>query len=334
MKSKTIKPLPVPLPEPILRDSKNNPQGAAAVAKRLLLFVVALAASGSLCFAVNDGQMRFENYLFAQISEPIAQMTYVVAAKPVKQDFDLDAKAALSLRIGATGREKVILKKNSADVLPIASLTKLMTATVVSENPDLYGLDIQVVISPAAASRDDVPVSGNLMAGESYSVRQLLADMLFYSSNDAAYALSEVMGANEFVGAMNSKARELGLANTFFYNPNGLDMDDGTANHSSAADLMVLVKYILQKHPEIFSFTVQPGQSLTENGIFNIKLWDGQTLIGGKTGYTQKAGGCMILVIENDKQRRYIDILIGSASSETRVGEMQKLVNFANNSDN
>ncbi|UMX47438.1 MAG: serine hydrolase [Candidatus Nealsonbacteria bacterium DGGOD1a] len=334
MKSKMIKPSPAPLPELKLRNRKDNRGSVSEVAERLLIFIVAGLAGGLACAAINDGQSSLENYLYAQASAPIGQMDFFMPEKKAAPNLYLDAKASVSLRIGATGREKTIFKKNADEVLPIASLTKLMTAAVVFENPNPYVLDRQIMVSEAAAAQNDVPVFGNLQARETYTVRRLLNLMLFYSSNDAAYALSEVMGNDEFIAAMNKKAQSLGLEDTVFYNSNGLDMDDGNTNHSSAADLIILVKYILENHREIFYFTIRSDMYLTENGIFNIKLWDGQSLIGGKTGYTEKAGGCMVLIVENQKNQRYINILLGSTSPETRVAEMQKLINFANNNDN
>jgi|GEM_PF-464914 D-alanyl-D-alanine carboxypeptidase (penicillin-binding protein 5/6) len=327
-----IKPSPAPKPRYKVYGRKYVADAPANVAKRILYFAAAGTFSGLFFFAVNIGQVRFEDFLYAQISEPLDSIVYATPAARTKSELELDAKAAISLRIGATGRERMIYQKNTDGVLPIASLTKLMTATVVLETPEIYNLDKQVAISYAAANQNDVPVFGNLKPGEVYSVRQLLNLMLYYSSNDAAAALAEMIGEDRFVSSMNSKAAGIGLAKTTFYNPHGLDIADGKANLSSANDLLALVKYILKNHPEIFAFSIQPGPYLTENGIFSLNLWDGQTLTGGKTGYTELAGGCMISVFENAKHRQYINILLGAVSSESRVIEMQKLINYANNS--
>lgn len=329
-----IKPSPAPRPRQKKSSPKNDTNRIGAIAKRLLIFVVAILSGGSLCFAINDGQMRFENYLYAQISQPINEIVYAVPKKQPKEELGLAAKAGISLRIDLPDQERVIFKKNADDVLPIASLTKLMTATVVFEHPEIYNAEKQIAISALGASQADVPVFGNLKPGEVYSVQELLGAMLFYSSNDAAYSLAEVIGVDRFTEMMNRKAKDIGLEKTGFYNSSGLDIDGGAANFSSAKDLLVLVKYILKSHPEIFSMTIHPGPYITENGIFSFKLWDKQTLIGGKTGYTEKAGGCMIAIFENENNRRYINILLGSASSESRVVEMQKMINYANNSDN
>jgi len=323
-----------PAPKPYRKSLQGDrARGAAMAAKRLFLFFAAMAFGGLSCLALNDGQLRFENYLYAQISEPIRQIEYEIPQKPLRPELDLDAKAALSLRIGASGRERVIYKDRENEILPIASITKLMTAAVVYDNPSIYNMDRPVVISRASAWQDDVPVYGNLKVGQIYTVRELLNLMLFYSSNDAAFALAEVAGSDKFIDAMNEKARILGLESTVFYNPSGLDGAGGNVNFSTAADLLKLSRYLLESHSEIFSLTIDPVTSLTENGLFAVNLWDGQALVGGKTGFTEKAGGCMIYIFENENHRRYINILLGSASSEARVAQMQKLVNYVNNTD-
>jgi D-alanyl-D-alanine carboxypeptidase (penicillin-binding protein 5/6) len=289
------------------------------------------------CLAINAAQPRMENFLYAQISQPLQAQTLPSAdfsmedGKNSKPRLDLDAKAVFSLKESADGKDDVIFEKNIEDRLPIASLTKLMVGAVVLNHPKIYNLDRQVEIDQISAGQSDVPTFGNLKAGEIYTIRQLLNLMLFYSSNDAAYALSGIITSDLFVSEMNIKAQEIGLKNTNFYNPHGLDCTDGSANYSNAKDLMALAKYILKFYPEIFSFSAQPGPYLTENGVLNLNFPAGQKLVGGKTGYTEKAGGCMITVFEDKDQSRYINILLGSASPEIRLAEMQKIIDFTNN---
>lgn len=326
-----IAPSSLPAPLPSKQFFRKKPENRiAAAAKRLLIFLFAAVCGGFLCYAADNAQLEMENYLYAQISQPIRDIVIVQREKS-SQDLELAAKAALSYRIGATGREKAIFEKNTGTSVPIASLTKLMTATVVLENPQIYDLNNPVVISQTAANQEDVPVFGNLMWGEIYTVKDLLGLMLFYSSNDAAYALAQVAGTDAFVAAMNKKAALIGLDKSVFFNTTGLDIDDGRKNQSSAEDLLALAKHILEFHPEIFSMTTIPGPYRTENGIFDFHLWDGQKLVGGKTGYTEEAGGCMIAIFDDENGRRYINILLGALSAQTRVDEMQKLINFANN---
>jgi D-alanyl-D-alanine carboxypeptidase len=329
-----IQPQPAPIPRRLFPGRKYETASTGNVAARISYFVIALVLGGGLSLALNDGQLRFENYLYAQISQPLDNIAYATAPAKIKPDLDLGAKAAISYRISFHGREHAVYQKNIDNRMPIASITKLMTATVVLENPGLYPMDKVVPVGYAAAGQDDVPVYGNLTVGQTYTVRQLMGLMLRYSSNDAAQALAEVAGGEKFVSLMNERAAVLGMDKTAFYNPHGLDLNDGRANLSSVSDILDLTRYILEKHPEIMDFSTQTGPYATENGIFSVKLWDDNKLVGGKTGYTVLAGGCMDLVFENANRRRYINIILGTTSPEERVAEMQKLINFANNADN
>jgi len=260
--------LPLPLGK---RVKKRN-----SAARRWFGFAVAIVFGGGACWAINRGQIKLEDYLYAQISAPIREMTII--SPPPRPAMELEAKAALCSRSAATGKEKIIFEKNADGILPIASLTKLMAARVVLENPGIYDPSKIVFISAAAAGQPDVPVFGNLLFGENRTVKELLDLMLFYSSNDAAYALAELMRESEFVDAMNRTAHKIGLSNTEFFNSTGLDLDNGRANFSTARDLLALSKNILEFYPEIFTITKTPGFYRTQNGIFDfgygkVKLW-------------------------------------------------------------
>jgi len=210
---------------------------------------------------------------------------------------DLEVKAVISLRLNPKKKisEKVLYSKNEDEILPIASLTKLMTALVVIEDPENYPLNKEVKISREAAFQIDVPEYGNLKPGERKTIYDLLNFMLFFSSNDAAFALAEQIDVKNFVNRMNQKAKEIGLENTYFSNPTGLDPENlkwslenkDHFNYSTARDLVLLGKYILKNYPLIFEFS---------NLKNKIQLLENQYLIGMKTGYTNEAGGCIFLV--------------------------------------
>jgi len=154
----------------------------------------------------------------------------------------LSARSAIS--IVANGKDTIVYELNKDRIVPIASLTKLMTAYVVLDN---YLLNDVIVITQEAV---DVPeISGTLTAGEQIKVKDLLYSMLVESSNDAAFALANDyngISEEEFVSLMNLKAQEIGLENTYFINPTGLDVVDGS-NYSSAKDLVVLTTYLFKR---------------------------------------------------------------------------------------
>ncbi len=290
----------------------------------IAIFIVVAFWAGAIVF-----QPKCEDFFYAQISEPFANAAYFTPpSKPNIPKPDINATAAMAVRINPAGRKKIIFAKEQTSVLPIASLTKLMTALVVLNNPSDYPLDKKIIISPSAAAKANVPIFGNFHAGNVYTVNELLNLMMYYSSNDAAQALAEVIGHDKFVNLMNDTAKNIGLLQTHFVNPTGLDNGLNASNTSSAADLVNLAEYIVQKQPQIFAFSVTPGPYLNEDGIFNINLPPEFYLIGGKTGFTATAGGCMILIFRDQKSNYYFNVVLGSSSAHDRVAQMQKLLDY------
>ena len=280
---------------------------------------------GIYAFALIFSQKYIENYFFSFIAQPLFEIPQLKIPKDETKKPEIEAKAAISYKVGK--REKILFKKNEKDVLPIASLTKLMTALISLEN---YDLSDPIKISKLAEKQDDVPNYGNLKEGEVFSVKKLLNLMLVYSSNDAAYALAEKMGVEKFVQKMNQKAKEIGMEKTIFFNPTGLK--DGNLNLSTAEDLLKMINYILKERPEIFEMTKEKGIYDVQNSIFDVKILENQKLIGGKTGYLPEpeVGGCMIYIFENENGTLFINIVLGTKSIEERVNQIQKLVDWIN----
>ncbi len=290
-----------------------------------------------LWWTINIFQNNLENVFYANISQPFENMFFVeVPAKDERSKLDLEVKSALSLKINKFSRKKVFLRKGVNKVLPIASLTKLMTALIVIQDPENYTFSKKVIISERAANQENVPIYGNLEKGDSLTIENLLSLMLIYSSNDAAWALSEIIGNNNFVEKMNQKAQELELENTYFVNSTGLDLEDlnynsvivNQINHSTAWNLLSLTQYILENHPLIFSISLEQGPYVIENGFSSLSLPDHVKVLGWKTGYTDEAGGCILLVLIDQKESVFIDIILAAPSSEQRIVELQKLINW------
>lgn len=301
------------------------------MAKSTKFFLIALFLSLPVWWKV---EIKLEDFFYAQISQPLENLTFVKI--PEKPKLELQVKSAISMRISPTGRQKILFRKNSEEILPIASLTKLMTAEIVLGDPQNYDFYKMVKISKTAALQDDAPIYGNLIAGTKESVENLLDLMLIYSSNDAAFTLSEVIGTEDFVEKMNQRAEELGLEKTHFINPTGLDPENyhfnsenlNNFNYSTAQDLAELTKYIIKNQPLIFEISLRKGPYLVENGISNLTLPDNFEIAGGKTGYTDEAGGCMILILKNEREVVFINIILGASTLKDRVLEMEKLVNW------
>ena len=285
-------------------------------ARNFLVFFFLIIYALGLIFS----QKYLENCFFSFIAQPILDIPELKIPEE-KPKPEIDAKSVISFRIGK--REKVLLSKNPEDVLPVASLTKLVTAMIAFKN---YDLSDQIRISKIAAKQEDVPNYGNLKEGEVFSVKKLLNLLLVYSSNDAAYALAEKMGIENFVEKMNQKAREIGMEKTAFFNPTGLrDVD---LNLSTVNDLLKMVRYILKEKPEILEMTKEKGVYEASNSIFDIILPEGKELVGGKTGYLPEAGGCMIYIFKDESGTLFLNIVLGTNKAEERVSQTQKLVDW------
>ncbi|KPJ56878.1 hypothetical protein AMJ49_03645 [Parcubacteria bacterium DG_74_2] len=296
--------------------------------KRIKFFLTSVFLIGYFLGLIFS-QKHLENFFYAQISEPLQNIPELkIPEREKKPKLEINAKSALSFKI-SKNREKFLIQENAKEPLPIASLTKLMTAIVIFEDGN-YDFSDFIKISKEAASQEDVPQYGNLKEGEGFRMKTLLNLMLVYSSNDAAYALAEKIGIENFVEKMNQKAKELELENTFFVNPTGLNKQNGKLNYSTADEIVELTKYILREYPEIFNITLEGGPYPVEKGIFDISLPENKKIIGGKTGYIPEAGGCMVFVFENENENIFINVILGAPSLDERAKEMQKLIDWLN----
>ncbi len=230
----------------------------------------------------------------------------------------LELPAQTALAINADG-SKVYYNKNIETQRSIASLTKLMTAIIVMEN---YDLDAIIEISSNAVKREGS--NGDLRPSESITVRSLLNIMLIESSNDAAIALAQQK--IDFVSLMNKKVEELNLNKTHFANPDGLDSPN---NYSSALDMAKIFGYLINKYPEALgiletkNMIVYSSDGEIEHRLENTNelLDKNDEIIAGKTGYTDEAGGSLILLTKDD----VITVILGSSD---RFGESEKLINW------
>lgn len=305
---------------------------------RIKFFFIGFFLSFPFWWGINIFQHNLEKFFYAQLSYPLQEINYLTI--PKKPNLTLNAKSAISVKINKFNREKILFKNEIEKELPIASLTKLMTGLVVLDETKYDLENGWLTISEKAANQENVPIYGNLdtKKGETLKIKELLELMLVYSSNDAALALSEGIGTEEFVKKMNEKAEILGLKNTHFANPTGLEPENlpynsetkNQFNYSTALDLARLAQYLLKEKPLIFEITSKEPAYRIENGIFDLFLGPGNQLIGGKTGYALQAGGCIILVFKDERENIFINVILGTESPKKRVEEMQKLIDWLN----
>jgi len=271
---------------------------------------------------LNIAELHLENFLFANLYQVFENKITINPKSPIEElGLILNSGSSLSLLLKDSGEVKVLYKKFEDKRVPIASLTKLMTAVVSIEN---YPLSLKIRISREAAAQEGTGKlkETKLKEGDIYSVSDLLNIMIVESNNNAAYALAESMGMDNFLNEMNSKAESLGLKNTGFYNPTGLDPkeESGNLNYSSAKDLIRLSQYILKNHKEIFDISVRSTPTNTNELLSEIP-----NIIGGKTGYTDLAGGSLVLLTKENGG--YIaSVILQTDSMENRFEEMKKLI--------
>lgn len=240
----------------------------------------------------------------------------------------LSARSALLYDFAS---EKVLFGSNPETKLPIASLTKLMTAVAVIESMDLSDT---VEVKKTAIERSKKEGGGsNLYVGEKIKAANLLKLMLIESSNDAAYALEEHLAENygiNLVEKMNEEAKNLGMNDTFFTEAAGLDDKD---SFSTAQDLVKLVRYSFRYENLYDILKTQKAEIVSIDGnlkhqILNTNQLLGKlfNIIGGKTGFTELAGGSMILVTEApNPSSRLITVILGS---EDRFGDVERMVEW------
>ncbi len=237
-------------------------------------------------------------------------------------DLNQDNKAAL---LYDTASSSVLYEKNAESKLPIASITKVMTALVILQN---HSLDETLTI-PTLAPQPTGSQAMNVAVGEQFKLSEALTGMLIYSANDMAQALAIWDSGSEaaFVDKMNAQAKLWGLTKTEFKDATGLSPN---GSKSSARDLLGLARIAL--HSDFFRVaTSQPRYSVTTltgkryNVTTTNKLLGSAGVIGTKTGYTLEAGECL-LSLTSRQGHEIIGVILGSSD---RFGQTKTLLDAA-----
>lgn len=210
-------------------------------------------------------------------------------------EYELSAQSAI-LVCADTG--DVLYEKNPDDKMLIASITKIMTAIIVIENCDM---DEQVKIKPEWSAVEGS--SMYLKPDEYYTVSELLTGLLLVSGNDAATALACNMCGDElsFAVKMNEKANELGMSNSSFRNPHGLDDPE---HYSTARDMAILASYCMEN--DIFRDIVSRSYATVKDQTYvnhNRLLREYDGCMGVKTGYTMAAGRTLVSCADRNGMR-------------------------------
>jgi D-alanyl-D-alanine carboxypeptidase (penicillin-binding protein 5/6) len=271
---------------------------------------------------VTPGLVAVQAYML-----PVANSSYLSVRDRAVSDPVLDANAAV---VYDTETGQYLYEKNIDTKVPIASLTKLLSALVVQDH-----FTNEEIVTVASSS---IRVDGQkqtLYDGERIRVRDLVSMMLVESSNDAAYALAAYARSLgiDFVFEMNKKAKSIGMEECMFTDPAGLD-DNA---YCTARNLVVLVRSALRQAPALWPIMAQQQLTVTSADgrlthqlkTTNDLLGQMPGIIGGKTGNTDGALGCLILVVNiPGKDDTLINIVLGSRS---RFGDAKALVEWTGN---
>jgi len=250
-------------------------------------------------------------------------VSHVGNSKDNVQIPEISAKSALVYDLTTN---KILFEKNSKEKIPVASLTKIMTAVIALENPKE---DNKYSVSKKDLVGEN---SMGLSYGEVLMLEELLYGLILLSGNDAAETLANnyVDGREKFIKAMNNKAKSLGLSNTNFTNPTGLEGDGD--QYSTAFDLLVVTKHAMQfpLFRKVVStveyqipFTSTHKEFYLENETNLLTSYPG--VKGVKTGYTPEAALCLVTYLDYE-DHEIIGIILGSSK---RREEMKDLLDYS-----
>lgn len=236
-------------------------------------------------------------------------------------NYQVPKTSALAYVAADVDTGEVIIEKNPEIVVPIASISKLITTLVALQN-----IDMHKHLTVTKSSIEMYGTAGGLRLGEKILGSDLLYPLLMESSNDAAEVYAENYGYDEFIKLMNGKAKEIGMKDTFFVEPSGLS----EKNVSTAADLQKLVQYITRKHPEIWDISrVKQYSILNHSWVNGSSISRKASFVGGKNGFTYEAFSTTASIFGLDipgGKRRIAVTLLKSNSRENDVDLLLRFV--------
>ena len=251
-------------------------------------------------------------------------------------DFDLpDSNICAGIRLNVKSgiaidnkTHKVLYCYNADSMMPVASISKLLTAMVVLDN---YKPDSIMTITEDDGTNS---AKSSLRIGERITVRDLLHVALIRSDNRAARAISRSISPTyeAFANKMNAKAREIGLANTVMYEPTGLD----ERNRSTAADCARLINQamlypVIARITSLKDYTYRTVNRNKLKRVFNTNklVFSKYRILAGKTGYISESDYCLTTVMEDGSGRKVTVVVLGAPGPQTRFREARRLATWA-----
>lgn len=295
-----------------------------------ILGVIMLVMFSSLFFSRDKVEQTLSQ---TETIQPAGSPATVPIAVP--QKIEGVSVRATSAYVWDIEGQRALFTKNSNEVLPLASITKLMTALLAHE---LIADETPATVSLRAIKQEG---ASGLSAGEQLEAEKLRELALVSSSNDAAFALAasvgELLGERDpvyqFIAGMNIRADELGLETLEFKNTTGLDVSESEPGAvGSAKDVSFLMEYIVRNYPELLEPTQQTATRIynTAGAYHDINNTNEVALeipnmIGSKTGYTDLAGGNLTIAFDVAYNRPIVITVLGSTRDE-RFSDVLRLV--------
>lgn len=300
----------------------------------IVLFLISGVPWGEFFITLNDVQNARETDV--QKKEAIPLKVLHLTKKALENKLHrIASKAAVAVDVE---KGEILFEKNMEEATPIASLSKLMTALVfLEQNPNL---DDTATIIPCDAESSG---RSRLRVGESLTLNDLLHASLMSSNNLATKTLVRVSGLpyDDFIDRMNQKAKEIGLGNSHFYEPTGLDEN----NQSTALDCARLLTFALREKKiasittkKTYAFTslykkkIRRHQITNTNSLLFQNGSNGTSSLnvkGGKTGYNGPSGWCLATLVENEDGTRIAAVVLGAPSSLTRFRETKSIIKWS-----
>jgi len=296
--------------------------------KNQIFFIVAFIAIVVIVVSLYKIKVYAENERIAKQALAEIQAKKELEEK-LKTSIDGAGVVARSVSVYDLKLKKKLYSRNDKEILPLASLTKIMTAIVALDNIEENTIKI---------SKEGLKQKGDygLMPGEIWNKNDLTKFTLVISSNDGAQVLVEYV--TDFIHKMNVKLTELDIQNTKFSNATGLDLNSSEAGaYGTAEDVNKLAIYALEKHPEVFLATTEPVMTFISNSGFthtventNLSLAKIPNIIFSKTGLTNLAGGNLVVIFENLRGHKIAVTILGSTETE-RFSDIEKIVKILYN---
>jgi len=240
-----------------------------------------------------------------------------------KETSDRIKKNVDSIIAKDLGSKQLIFSKDEQKIIQPASLTKIMTAIIAIESGKMNDV---VTITKEMIQVE--PTKANLRVGEKFYLKDLVKAAMVMSANDAAMSIGVYLGdgdVNKFAQEMNTKAKKIGMKNTHFTNPCGFDIGD---HHSTALDLLTLSEYAIKNYTfnEMAKLKRYDFRALNTKRAYaaythNRLLGNYKYAVGIKTGYTHKAGPCLIARAKKGDK----DILVVMLNSEHRWNDIRTI---------